>query len=421
MKVFKFGGASVKSARSVQNLAAIIKNERDELVVVISAMDKTTNLLEALCSAFFSKQQEVVEIIGQLVLNHQTILQDLFPDEDHPVYDTFNRLIDELRDYTAKDSSLDFDIEYDQIVSYGELISTNIISAYLNEIGISNTWLDIRTCLKTGNEFRDAKINWEISEKLVQEKIDFGQSKLYVTQGFIGSTSNNLTTTLGREGSDFTAAILTFLLNANEIVIWKDVAGIYNADPNQFREVEKLDKISYQEAIELAYFGAKVIHPKTIKPLQNKNIPLKVKSFEFPDEEGTTISAFNERVEFPPVYIVKEKQVLISISPKDFSFIAEDNLSKIFAIFANHRVKVNLSENSAISFSACVDYDDRKFKWLIEELNQDFKVYYNTGLKLITIRHHTEKSIEKMTAKKNILVEQKNRLTARFVVGEESN
>lgn len=416
MKVFKFGGASVKSAGSVKNLASIIKNEKDELVVVISAMDKTTNLLEALCSAFFSNKQDVDEIIGQLVANHQTIMQGLFPIKDHPVYANFKRLIDELREYTSKDPAMDFDIEYDQIVSYGELISTTIISAYLNEIGITNTLLDIRTCLKTGNEFRDARINWELSGKLVPEKFDFRQSKIYVTQGFIGSTLNNLTTTLGREGSDFTAAILTFILDADEIVIWKDVAGIFNADPNQFKDVEKLDRISYHEAIELAYFGAKVIHPKTIKPLQNKNIPLIVKSFEFPDAIGTTISVFNEKVDFPPVYIIKDKQVLISISPKDFSFIAEDNLSKIFAIFANHRVKVNLSENSAISFSACFDHDERKFTWLIEDLKQNFEVSYNTGLKLITIRHHTEKSIEEMTAKKNILVEQKNRLTARFVV-----
>lgn len=416
MKVFKFGGASIKSAGSVKNLASIIKNEKDKLVVVISAMDKTTNLLEALCSAFFNRSQGGIAVIGQLDTYHKKVMKDLFPDLDHPVYASYGQLIRELKNYIAKEPSKDFDIEYDQIVSYGELISTTIISAYLNEIGVPNCWLDIRTCLKTGTEFRDAKINWELSETLVKEKIDFKDTKLYITQGFIGSTLNNLTTTLGREGSDFTAAILTFILNANEIVIWKDVAGIYNADPHQFNDVQKLDKISYQEAIELSYFGAKVIHPKTIKPLQNKNIPLTVKSFEFLDAPGTIISVFNEKVDFPPVYIVKEKQVLISISPKDFSFIAEDNLSQIFSIFANHRVKVNLSENSAISFSACVDFDERKFHWLIEELNQNFDVFYNTGLKLITIRHHTEKSIAEMTKGKSILVEQKNRLTARFVV-----
>ena len=418
MKVFKFGGASVKCADSVRNLAQIIKREEGQLIVVVSAMDKTTNLLEELCSAFFAQQNEMNKILEQLVSYHEKILHELFPQKDNPVFFSFHKQVAQLTDYLSREPSMDFDFEYDQIVSFGEIISTKIIAAYLNEVGIKNKWMDIRSCLKTDNHFRDAKVDWKLSETMIQKKFDFQASSIFITQGFLGSTINNLTTTLGREGSDFTAAILTYLLEANEIVIWKDVAGIYNADPHQFNKVEKLDKISFQEAIELSYFGAKVIHPKTIKPLQNKNIPLKVKSFKEPDGKGTVIYSFDDKVEFPPVYIIKEKQALISISPKDFSFIAEDNLSKLFSIFAKQRVKINLSENSAISFSACVDYDHRKFPMLIEALQVDFKVLYNAGMRLITIRHYTDSAISHLIESKKVFVEQKNRLTARYVISE---
>ncbi|MEA3443276.1 MAG: aspartate kinase [Bacteroidota bacterium] len=416
MKVFKFGGVSVKSAGSVKNLYKIISKENGNLIIVISAMDKTTNLLEKICAAYFAGTNNFSELIGVLENNHLKILHGLFPDKENQIYSRFNNLITGLKNYTKKKPSPDFDFEYDQIVSVGELISTSIVSAYFDDIGIDNKWLDIRTCIKTDNEFRSAKVNWELSSKLINTKIDFNKSRLFITQGFIGSTNNNTTTTLGREGSDFTAAILTYVLNANEIIIWKDVAGIFNADPHKYKNVEKLDKISFHEAIELAYFGAKIIHPKTIKPLQNKNIPLKVKSFENPEADGTLIYNFDEEVFLPPVYIIKEKQVLISVSPKDFSFIAEENLSNIFAIFAKLHVKVNLSEFSAISFSACVDYDERKFPALILELKDNFKVLYNTGVSLITIRHYNNKAIDELTHLKNIFVEQKNRLTARFVV-----
>ena len=419
MKVFKFGGASVKSAESIKNLVSILKKEDVKLIVVVSAMNKITNLLEEICSAYFTQSETMHSLVDQLVSFHTEILQSLFPDKENPAFQIFNNQIQKLKTYLTREPSMDFDFEYDQVVSFGELISTHIISAYLTLKGISNEWIDIRKCLKTDSQFRDAKIDWQLSGKLTNEGFDFSRSDIFVTQGFIGSTKNNLTTTLGREGSDYTAAILTYLLDADEIVIWKDVAGIFNADPHQFNKVEKLDKISFQEAIELAYYGAKVIHPKTIKPLQNKQIPLKVKSFENPIADGTLISTFAERVDFPPVYIIKEKQVLISISPKDFSFIAEENLSKLFAIFAQQRVKVNLSENSAISFSACVDFDERKFPDLISALRKDFKVLYNSGLRLITIRHYTKEAIAHLVKSRKVFVEQKNRLTARFVVGNE--
>ncbi len=418
MRIYKFGGASVKSALSVKKLTNIVRNTDDKLIVVISAMGKTTNLLEEIASGFFSGSKDLPNLIHQLEDFHLNIINELFIDNEHPVYRKFYEFIANLRSYTEKDPSVDFDFDYDQIVSYGELLSTSIVSAYLNDIGADNSWIDIRTCLKTGNEFRNAVVDWQLTSTLLNEKFNFSNTQTYITQGFIGSTITNLTTTLGREGSDFTAAILTYLLNADEVVIWKDVPGIFNADPKYFEDVEKLDRISYQEAIELSYFGAKVIHPKTIKPLQNKRIPLLVKSFEMPTEPGTKIADFKNDVFFPPVFIIKYKQVLISVSPKDFSFIAEHNLSKIFAIFAQLRVRINLSEISAISFSATIDYDERKFQMLIDKLREEYKVLYNKDVSLITIRHYNSISIEKLTSGKKILVEQKNRMTARFVVGE---
>jgi aspartate kinase len=416
MKVFKFGGASVKSANAIINLAKIIDKQTDRLVIVISAMDKTTNALEKIAMNYFWKSPDILTQIQPLRDFHFGILDDLFTYKEHKVYKEVEAWFAEMEHKIAKQPSLDFDYEYDQIVSYGELISTTIVSNYFNEIELKNNWVDIRDCLKTGSEFRDAVIDWELSKDLTNKTLTELTERILITQGFIGSTINNITTTLGREGSDFTAAALTYILDADQIIIWKDVEGIYNADPEHFNHFEKLSTISYQEAIELAYFGAKVIHPKTIKPLQNKGIPLFVKSFLAPEAEGTIIQTIEGNLSLPPVYIIKQNQILISISPKDFSFIAEDNLSKIFALFAKYRIKINISENSAISFSVCVDWDESRTPGILKNLQQEYKIKYNTDLTLITIRHYTEDALEKMTEGRKVLLEQRSRTTVRLVV-----
>ncbi len=416
MKVFKFGGTSVRSADAIINLAKIIENHKEKLVIVISAMGKTTNNLEKIAMNYFWKSPDILEQLKPIKSFHFNILDDLFTNKDHQIYEEIEDWFRELERKLKKQPSLDFDYEYDQIVSFGELISTTIVSYYFNEIGLNNRWVDIRDCLKTGNEFRDAVIDWELSKDMAYKTFNEPNDSLFITQGFIGSTINNITTTLGREGSDFTAAVLTYIMEAEQIIIWKDVEGIYNADPEYFNEYEKLKTISYQEAIELAYFGAKVIHPKTIKPLQNKGIPLYVKSFLNPGAEGTVIQTVKDNIELPPVYIIKQNQILISISPKDFSFIAEENLSKIFALFAKYRIKINISENSAISFSVCVDWDESRTPGILKNLQQDYKIKYNTDLTLITIRHYNDEAIRKMTTGKEILLEQRSRNTMRIIV-----
>ncbi len=416
MKVFKFGGTSVRSADAIINLAKIIENHKEKLVIVISAMGKTTNNLEKIAMNYFWKSPDILEQLKPIKSFHFNILDDLFTNKDHQIYEEIEDWFRELERKLKKQPSLDFDYEYDQIVSFGELISTTIVSYYFNEIGLNNRWVDIRDCLKTGNEFRDAVIDWELSKDMAYKTFNEPNDSLFITQGFIGSTINNITTTLGREGSDFTAAVLTYIMEAEQIIIWKDVEGIYNADPEYFNEYEKLKTISYQEAIELAYFGAKVIHPKTIKPLQNKGIPLYVKSFLNPGADGTVIQTVKDNIKLPPVYIIKQNQILISISPKDFSFIAEENLSKIFALFAKYRIKINISENSAISFSVCVDWDESRTPGILKNLQQDYKIKYNTDLTLITIRHYNDEAIRKMTTGKEILLEQRSRNTMRIIV-----
>ncbi len=313
-------------------------------------------------------------------------------------------------------ASLNYDFEYDQVVSYGEILSTKIVSSYLNYVGFKNKWLDVRTFFKTDNHYREAHIDWELSTKLARKVFNFNDCNAYVVQGFIGSTSENFFTTLGREGSDYTASILSYMLDAEKMVVWKDVPGILNADPRLFPSAQKLPEISYLEAIEMTYYGAQVIHPKTMKPLQNKNIPLYVKSFVEPHLEGSVIHSVDHTLQLVPVIIIKKDQVLISISPTDFSFIAEHNLSDIFALFAKYRLKVNLSQNSALSFSVCTDSMENKYLEVIEILKQNYKVLYNENAELITIRYYTDEVISQLTAQRKILVEQKSRKTARFVV-----
>lgn len=417
MNVFKFGGASVNSAEGLRNFVKIVQSYKEETIIVVSAMGKTTNALEEITDAFYYKKECCEEKLQLLKQYHMDIVMELFPKKDDQVYAKVELLFDQLQHYLQRSPTLNYDFDYDQIVSFGELISTTIASEFLRLAGKPNKWIDIRTCLKTDDTYREGRINWELSQKLVPQVFSFNSTFFYVTQGFLGGTTTNLTTTLGREGSDYTAAILSYILDADQLAIWKDVPGIMNADPKWFPDAKKLDRISYQEAIELAFYGAKVIHPKTIQPIKQKKIPLQVRSFLNFSDSGTLISAASKSTDHKlPVYIQKKDQVLISIRPSNFSFILEENLSVLFALFAKHRVKVNLTQNSAISFSVCVDNSGVRFKNLLEEISKDFEVKYNENLELVTIRHHNEEAVERMTKGRTILLEQRSRDTAQFVL-----
>jgi len=420
MKVFKFGGASVKDANAVKNVGNVIQQFNDNLVIVVSAMGKTTNALEQIVASYLNKDGKCFDHLNEIKSFHTNILNDLFEDKNHPIFNEIHNTFVEIEWEIEEEPTREYDYIYDQIVSVGELLSTKIVSAYLNSVNINNSWQDARDFVQTDNTHRDARVDWKLTEELIQKKLapKFSEKdqNIIITQGFIGSSSELFTTTLGREGSDFSAGILAFCLNAESVTIWKDVPGMLNADPKWFDDTIKLDNISYHEAVELAYYGASVIHPKTIKPLHNKNIPLYVKSFVAPNEDGTIINENTERDSLTPSFIFKMNQVLISVSAKDYSFILENNLSHIFGIFANLGVKINLMQNAAISFSICVDFDAQKTPRLIEALKKDYKVLYNDKLELVTIRHYDDETIKRVTANKTILVEQKSRNTARMVM-----
>ena len=420
-KVFKFGGASVNSAQGVRNVASILRlNPQDAVVVVVSAMGKTTNALEVLLSHFLSGDSvALVESFNGLRDYHLGIIHELFKHKNHPVFQDTESLFTLLQGYIRKEhlygeETHGYSFHYDQIVSYGELISTTIVSHYLNYSGITCTLFDARRLIYTDSTFRDARVNWEKTKKAVNAALP--GHHIAVTQGFIGGDADGNTTTLGREGSDYSAAILAYCLRSEEMTIWKDVPGIMNADPKWFSRVKKIDALSYQEAIELAYFGASVIHPKTIKPLENANITLHVKSFLRPDLSGTTIRNMKEWNITAPVFIRKQNQVLLSISPRDFSFIMEENLGQIFTILAAHQIKVNVMQNSAISFSICIDAAAQELKSLIAELKKNYTVRYNDSVELYTIRHYDARAINRITKNRNILLEQKTRSTVHLVV-----
>jgi aspartate kinase len=415
MLVFKFGGASVKNAEAVRNISKILGLYNENIIVVISAMGKTTNALERLTESYFKSDSDMLEALQEVKTFHYKITDDLFDDKSHKIYKELDKIFDDLERHLHRQPSLNYDYEYDQIVPWGEILSTLIVSAHLNQIGTINHWADIRNSIKTDSTFRDARVDYEQSEPLVKKNFSFDQNKLYITQGFIGSDINNISTTLGREGSDYTAAVLAFLLNAEYVVIWKDVPGILNADPKYFDKTEKLDKLSYVDAIELTYYGASVIHPKTIKPLQNKNIQLYVKSFIEPENEGTVIGNYTYE-KLIPSFIFKVDQVLINISPKDFSFIAEDNLKIIFGLFARYNVKINLMQNSAISFKVCVNFDKVHVPKLLIELQKKFNVSSDSGLELITIRFYDNATIARVILDKTVIMEQKNSKTIQMIV-----
>ena len=417
MLVFKFGGASVKDADGIINLANVVKQyDGQQLLIVVSAMGKTTNALEKLTKAYVDQTEDMHEIFDGIKQYHFDILHELFEAND-PVFDDVANTFVEI-DWAIEDEPQDsYDFIYDQIVSIGELVSTRIVSAYLNKAGIKSQWLDVRGYIHTDNSYREGIVQWDKTRASISKDIPaMLQKGVVVTQGFLGGTSENFTTTLGREGSDYTASIFASCLGAESVTTWKDVPGILNADPKYFPDTVKFEELSYTEAIEMTYYGASVIHPKTIKPLQNAKIPLLVKPFAHPDAPGTVIKEDGFNKFEKPVIILKQNQVLLSISPIDYSFISEDHLSGIFGLFAQSQVKVNVMQTSALSFTVCFDFYEERFEKLLSTLKQEFKVKYNSGLTLITIRHYEENSLKELTAGKTLLLEQISRNTAQVVV-----
>jgi aspartate kinase len=414
MRVFKFGGASIKDAKGVKNLERIVKLHNDQpLIVVVSAMGKSTNLLETICDYSARNKEINEEALNRFMNFHISLAKELF-DADHVVFDEFIEYEKQLRKILNEDSSKAFDFFYDQTVSFGEVLSTRIIHHYLQKEGVVNQWLKAGDIIKTNSNYREGRVDWEKSKKAAS-KIQISKNTVIVTQGFLGESDEGSVTTLGREGSDYTAAILAFVLDADEVVIWKDVRGMLNADPRIFADAVKLKEISFKEAIELSYYGATVIHPKTLQPLKEKNLPLFVKSFEDLAEEGSKISSNDTFDHEIASYILKKDQLLISITPPDLTFVVEENLSHIFSVFAQYKVKIHLMQNSALNFSVCVDNDSRKIPLLLEELNKSYRVRFNDGLSLLTVRHYKEALLDELVKGKEVLLEQKTRNTARFV------
>ena len=422
MKVFKFGGASVKDAPAIENLKNILHHYEDEqLVVVISAMGKTTNFLEKLLDAYYHAPENVPALIAELRTNHETVAEQLMGVEN-PFLPQSERLFTLLNEQLQRPTSDNFDYDYDRIVSFGELLSTTLISAYLNTQGVETQWLDARQLIRTDNTYREGHVDWAVTQKLVCNTINpYFQNRTHgivLTQGFIAGTAENQTTTLGREGSDYSAAILAYTLDAECVTVWKDVPGILNADPKRFPDAVKIDRLTYHETVELAYYGASVIHPKTLKPLHNKQIPLYVKSFFHPENEGSMITKDADLKEIPS-FIVKDNQLLISVSPRDFSIIGIENLSIILDVLAKYRVKINLIQNSALTFSVCTDNVPLRLKPCIEELQEEFIVKFNDGIRLVTIRHYdkdSEKEVLAMFSDEDVLIRQSNRHTIQLVL-----
>lgn len=414
MKVYKFGGASVKDAQAVRNVSQIIGQEKGKLAVVVSAMGKTTNLLETLVRAYFDRNNRKNDIFNQFKASHLEIVNQLFGEKGTP--DSVSGLFNELENKLKKNPSLDYDFEYDQIICYGELVSTQIVSEYLNSIGIENQWIDIRNCLRTDDRYRDATVDWELTEELVPEIFNFENQRIYLTQGFIGSTITSLTTTLGREGSDFTAAILGNVLNAKSVTIWKDVPGVLSCDPKKMDGAVEISALSYREAVEMTNSGAQVIHPKTMKPLHNKQIPLYVKSFVSPEIPGTVIHSIDHKIDLPPIFIFKENQVLITLTPIDFSLISIEDIDRVVNFLLEYRVKITLMQQSAIDLNLVLDAPEADWEEIFNELKEFYTVRYNTGLTLITIRHYTEEVLDWMVKEKDIYLEQHSRKTARMLV-----
>jgi aspartate kinase len=417
MRVFKFGGASVKDAEGIKNVHHVLKTVGyDDVLLVVSAMGKTTNALEVVIKNYFDKSPELNSSVQEVKKYHNQIILDLFENENNPVFSAVNLLFAELEYFLAHNKSPNYNFVYDQVVSFGELISTTILSYFMNYMEIETQWVDVRNLIKTNANYRDAEVDWEQTKVNITKTVK--TKTLNITQGFLGSDENHFTTTLGREGSDYTAAIFAYCLNAESVTIWKDVPGVMNADPRYFENASLLNQISYREAIELAFYGATVIHPKTLQPLQKKEIPLYVKSFINPLLKGTSVSKGADLEPQLPCFIVKRNQLMISLSSIDFSFIMEENISEIFALFHQYKIKVNLIQNSAISFSVCVEDKFENFAELNSILSKKFKVEFNEEVTLYTIRHFNEQAAKLVEENKQVLLKQVSRETMQIITKE---
>jgi aspartate kinase len=417
MRIFKFGGASVKDAEGIRNVHSVLQTVGfEDVLLVVSAMGKTTNALEIVIKNYFDKSPALQSSVQEVKKYHNQILLDLFEDEKNAVFTDVNSLFSGLDHFLNQNKSPNYNFVYDQVVSYGELISTTIISHYMSFMGIKTQWLDVRNFIKTDTTYRDANVDWDLTQKNISKNVK--KKILNVTQGFLGSDENNFTTTLGREGSDYTAAIFAYCLNAENVTIWKDVPGVMNADPRYFENASLLNQISYREAIELAFYGATVIHPKTLQPLQKKEIPLYVKSFINPTLPGTSVSKGADLEPHLPCFIVKKNQLLLSLSSIDFSFIMEENISEIFGLLHDYKMKVSLIQNSAISFSVCIDDKFGNFNELKTILSKKFQIAYNENVSLYTIRHFDEKAAQMVEQNKDVLLKQVSRETMQIITKE---
>jgi aspartate kinase len=405
MQILKFGGASVKDADGVRNLEKVLNVVgTKKILIVISAMGKTTNAMEKVIDHYFNSKHELQSSIQDVKKYHNAILLDLFENEAHEVFKAVSNLFQELSDFFKRNKSPDYSFVYDQTIGFGELVSTTIVSYYLNHNGVQNSWLDVRELIKTDNYYRDAKVQWEATQSEISSAVN--SNTLYITQGFLGSDTNNFTTTLSREGSDYTAAIFAYCLNAKSVTIWKDVPGVLNADPRYFENATLLHSLSYEEAIELSYYGASVIHPKTLQPLQRKEIPLFVKSFLNPKNNGTKVGKALELSPKVPCYILRDNQILISVSSLDFSYIVEENISHIFKLLHLHKMKVRSIQNSAISFSVCVENKYDHLEPLVLQLKAKYDVKVDLDVKLYTIRHYNAEAIDEIEKNKTVLMKQ---------------
>jgi aspartate kinase len=415
MKIYKFGGASVKDASGVKNVVKILNQlGKDKILIVVSAMGKTTNSLELVVKNYFDNKEELQFSLNQIFDFHNNILNELFKEKNHSVFNELKEIVENLKVFLKRNKSPNYSFVYDQVVSYGEILSTKIIHSYLNHVNIKSNWLDSRLLIKTDSKYRDANLNWQLTQSNISNKVD--STLLNITQGFISSDDNNFSTTLGREGSDYSAAIFAYCLNAQSLTIWKDVPGVLNADPRVFKNPQLLNKISYTEAIELAFYGASVIHPKTLQPIQKKEIPLYVKSFLDPASPGTVISRGIKIDPEIPCFIVKRDLSLLKLSSLDFSFIVEDNISDIFQILHENKMKVDLIHNSAISFSVCVYDKYYRLKELLSILKATYKVECTENVSLFTIRHFDENSSRGILKNNKLLLEQRTKETLQLVV-----
>jgi len=414
MKIFKFGGASVKDAEGVKNVLRVLNHEGHEnTLIVISAMGKMTNAFEKIIDSYTQNTEDLNVNIDAVRNYHLNIINELFEEKNHSIFVEVENLFGQLSGFLIQNKSIDYNFIYDQIVGYGELLSTKIVSAFLNDNNIETNWVDVRDYIKTNANYRDASVQWELTSTNISK---LNQQKLHITQGFLGSNSKEKTTTLGREGSDYTAAIFAHCLNAKRVTIWKDVDGVLNADPRSFSTTQLLEQISYSEAIEMSFYGASVIHPKTLKPLENKNIPLHVRSFYKLDNSGTTVEKGTAIYPEIPCFILKKHQILISISALDFSFMVENNLSELFKILHNNKLKVNLIQNSAISFSVCVEDKFNNFQQFLNEVEMKYKTNYIENVSLYTIRHANKISVSEIEQKGKVLLKQATKGTVQIVM-----